>query len=82
MFTKLFWKDTLERAISTAAQFALAVIGLSENGFGVITQNASLVLIGYAALSGFVLAILKALAALHFTDGNSASLTVDNVKEK
>lgn len=82
MFTKLFWKDALERAISTAAQFALGVVGLSDEVFGVITQNATLPLIVYAAITGFVLSIIKALAATGLAGTDTASFTVDTKELK
>lgn len=73
MFTKLFWKDATERALSTAAQFALGVIGLSDAVAGVITQNASWELILSAAATGFILSLLKAIAAAKVGNKDSAS---------
>lgn len=61
LFTALFWKDALERAISTAAQAFLAVVGAGV--FNVLTfgwENA-LAIAGGAA----VLAIVKAIAAAY-----------------
>ena len=59
MFTKLFWKDTAERVISTAAQAAIAL--LTVDGFDVanfdVEQGAAVV--GVAAL----VSLLKALVA-------------------
>lgn len=80
--SRLFWADTMERAISTAAQAILLVTGLSESAIGVINQDVTWALIGSAAVGGFFLSVLKALAALGLTQGNSASLVVDNVKQK
>lgn len=82
MFSKLFWRDASERAISTAAQAVLLAIGASDSVFGFLNQEVNVGLILYAAIGGFTLSILKALAALHITEGNSASLSVDNVKQK
>lgn len=69
MFSRLFWRDTVERAVSTAAQAALAVLGadaidvLQTNALGVIT----------AAAGGALLSFLKALAAGKIGDKESAS---------
>lgn len=73
MFSKIFLIDALERAISTAAQFALGVIGLSDSVIGVINQNATWQLILAAAGTGFVLSFLKALAASRVGHEDSAS---------
>lgn len=82
MFTPLFWKDTIERAISTAAQAVLLVSGLSEEALGVINQGLTLNLILSAAVGGFSLAVLKALAATQLSKTNSASFTVDAKETK
>lgn len=66
MFTKLFWKDTAERVISTAAQAAIAL--LTVDGFDVanfdVEQGAAVV--GVAAL----VSLLKALVAGKVTNSN------------
>jgi hypothetical protein len=73
MFTKLFWKDAIERAISTAAQAAILAIG----GQGAsIVDPGWLVALGFAA-GGFVLSIIKSLAAGAIGSPNSASFVVD-----
>lgn len=75
MFTKVFWQDTFERAISTAAQFLLAGIG---------GQAADKLVGGWevllaAAGTGFILTVIKSLAAASFGPKNSASFTVNTV---
>lgn len=59
MFTRLFWKDTAERVVSTAAQAAIGV--LTADGFDLVNfdAKASLAVVGTAALVSF----LKALVA-------------------
>lgn len=73
MFTKLFMRDAVERAISTAAQVFLAVGGADAVNYLNIDLKALLLV---SSLGGF-LSLVKAVAAFKFTDGNSASLTVD-----
>ncbi len=70
MFTRIFWRDTAERAVSTAAQSAVAV--LSAEGLGLLDVS----WLDTASVSGLaaLLAVLKALAASHMGDPQSASL--------
>lgn len=70
MFTRTFWKDALERAVATAGQAALALLG--ADGFNLLHVDAADVL-GVAA-GGFVLAIIKALIASRIHNPDSASL--------
>lgn len=70
MFHRAFWKDALERALSTAAQSALALLG--ADGFDLLEVDV-LDVLGVSA-GGFVLAILKALVASRVHDPQSASL--------
>lgn len=81
MFTKRFWVDTFERAISTAAQFVLAILGLSEDAIGVIEQQVSWELLLWAALSGFVLTFVKALATVRRT-GSASAVVLDKVESR
>ncbi len=69
MFTRAFWKDTAERAISTAAQAAIGL--LSADGLGVLDVDWGDVgsVSGLAAL----IAVLKALVASRVNDPESAS---------
>ena len=78
MFTKLFWKDAIERAISTMAQFLLVIAGADGTGFLTVSFERIMVL----SLLGGAASVLKSIVALRATDGNSASLVVNNVKEK
>ena len=59
MFTGSFWKGTAERAISTAAQSAILVLGANQ----VNAIDADWVTVGGFAAGGFVLTVLKCLAS-------------------
>ena len=70
MWTVTFWKATAERAVATAAQSALLVLGADQvNALEADWQN----LAGFAA-GGAVLAVLKALAA-QFATGDGPGLS-------
>jgi hypothetical protein len=71
IFTKVFWRDAIERALSTAAQSVIAVTGLEV--VDIISAPLNLKTLGSAALIGFVLTIVKAIAASYVGDSNSAS---------
>lgn len=62
MWTKLFWKDTAERVVSTAAQAAIGL--LTVDGFDVANFDleTGAAVVGVAALVSF----LKALVADRF----------------
>lgn len=74
LFTKEFWSDTFERSVSTSAQSVLLVAGLSDDGLSVINQGVNVTLLVYAALGGFLLTVVKCLAASYTGDKDSASL--------
>lgn len=69
MFTRAFWKDAAERAVATAAESAVAVLGI--DGLGLLdvgwTEVGSV-----AGLAGLV-AVLKAIIASRTGDSRSAS---------
>jgi ElaB/YqjD/DUF883 family membrane-anchored ribosome-binding protein len=69
MFTLKFWKDAIERALKTAAQAGIVVIGTSQ----LVTEVNWVVVVSGAAL-GFILSILTSVASSAFGDGDSASL--------
>ena len=75
MWTRVFWKDTAERTVATAAQAAVAM--LSADGLGVLDVDWADVgsVSGLAAL----LAVLKALIAAKTVDNtiSPASLLTD-----
>lgn len=70
MFTRAFWKDAAERAVSTAAQAAIAVLG--ADGFDLLNVDAAAV--AGVAVGGAVLSLLKSLVASKVNDPESASL--------
>lgn len=70
MFSVKWLRDTAERALSTAAQFALTAFGADKLN----VLDADWRLIGGAALSGAVLTVLKAVIASNVGSQDSASL--------
>lgn len=72
-WTVTFWADTLERSVKTAAQAVLAVLGLSNTGFGNLFEFDWTVL-GQAALSGFVLSVLTSLVSAPIGSNGTASV--------
>lgn len=67
MFTQLFWKDTIERVVSTAAQAALGVLTADNlTGLANIDFKAGLSIVGGAAVASF----LKALIAGKYASNN------------
>lgn len=63
--TKVFWKDTVERAVSTAAQTALLALGYTGAGDEVLWNLAEVdwLLVFWAAVGGALFTVLKSLAA-------------------
>lgn len=58
MFTVSFWKDTLARAVATAAEAALALIGTST-----LIESVSWQAVGSTAGLAFIATVLKCIAA-------------------
>ena len=75
MWTWTFWKDAAERAISTAAQAAIAL--LSTLGVTVGLENVPWAAVASTAVLAGLLAVLKALVASRVGDPTSASLLPD-----
>lgn len=71
MFTRAFWSAALERAIKTAAQSAVLVIGADQ--FDALAVSWSEV--GGFALGGFVLSVLTSVGSDVVTDETGPSLT-------
>lgn len=70
MFTVTFWKDAAERALSSVAGAAVALLG--AEGLGLLTADWASV--GSVAGLAGVVSLLKALMARNVGDPESASL--------
>jgi hypothetical protein len=70
MFTQKFLKDLLERAVSTAAQTAIVAIPTSLE----LVQSVHWDVVAGAAGLGFILSVLKGVAASKVGHSDSASL--------
>lgn len=79
MFSLSFWKDTFERAVSTAAQAVLTLLSL--DGTGVVHVNVQLGVVLATAGFGALYAVLKALVASQFGNQKTASFTDEVVYE-
>lgn len=75
--SRTFWADTTERAVKTIAQTLVAVLTAS-GVLDLLTVNWSDAL-SVAGLAGLI-SILTSIASS--STGNSASLVVDNIKNK
>lgn len=75
MFTLAFWKATSERAISTAAQSALLILGADQ--LNVVSVD-WLTVAGFAT-GGAVLTVIKALA-FGLKDGNPSAINAEVTK--
>lgn len=71
MFTRAFWAAALERALKTAAQSAVLVIGADQfNALAVSWPE-----VGGFALGGFVLSLLTSVGSDAVSDRPGPSLT-------
>ena len=70
MFTVGFWREALERAVKTAAQFAL--VGGLADATNVLVMDWQQV--AAAAGAGFVVSFATSVASLPFGPGGSASV--------
>jgi hypothetical protein len=77
MYTKLFWKDTFERVLSSMASSVLAMLTVVQAGTPIDWR-----VYGAAVFVAGLTSLLKCITAVSTTPGNSASFTVDNVKQK
>lgn len=71
MWARKFWKSTAERAVSTAAQAAIAVVGADAM---IPAYDIDVRYTGAVALTAGALAVLKALAAAYIGDKGTPSL--------
>jgi hypothetical protein len=72
IFTLIFWKDALERAIKTAAQFVVGALG-ADQFFNLFALD--LTGIGGVALGGLGLSILTSIISAPFSNQGTGSLT-------
>lgn len=76
MFTWRFWRETLERAVKTAAQVPLTTWGVGEAGASMgLIDSFGLDWIGVAslALGGAIVSVLTSLATLEIGEKQSPS---------
>lgn len=78
LYTKGFWADAFERALSTAAQAMLLVAGLSTTTFEELANvdlvtSLNLTMLVYAGVGGLLLSIIKSVAAAQVGNKSSAS---------
>lgn len=71
MFTRAFWSAALERAIKTAAQSAVLVVGADQFDALAVSWGE----VGGFALGGFVLSLLTSVGSDVVTDETGPSLT-------
>lgn len=80
MFTKLFIRDALERALKTVAQTLIALWLVGDEAFNILTVNWNQAF--GVSLGAGVLSILMSIASSNVGSTNSASLTVDTKELK
>jgi hypothetical protein len=73
MFSKLFWKDTFERAVKTAAQFGIGALGADFVNIFTLTWESFAGALG----AGAVLSLLTSLASGYVGPKDSPSLVVE-----
>ena len=78
MFTKAFWLAALERAVKTAAQSALLVLGAEQ----INALNADWADVAGFALGGAVLSVLTSVASNSVGGHDGPSLTTEEVAPK
>ena len=74
MWTKIFWKDTAERAIKTFAQSVVGIVLLLTPTIGIDTLNLNWLPILAVGLVSAMLSVLTSIASSLKGDSNSASL--------
>lgn len=75
MFTRAFWAAAAERALKTAAQFALAAVG--QDVLDVNLFQADLGNVAAVSATGFVLSILASMASAQIGVHGSPSLAAE-----
>lgn len=72
MFTAIFWRDALERALKSLAQAIILAIG-ADHIFNLF--QADLLDLGGIGLGGFALSLLTSMGSYQFGNSGTASLT-------
>lgn len=80
MFSKLFWKDALERAVKTVAQTLVTLWLAGEQAFNILTVNWKQAL--GVGLGAGVLSLLMSVASSQVAGKDTASLVVDTKELK
>jgi hypothetical protein len=77
MWTKSFWEQSIERAVKTAAQAALAFFVVGETAF----HSVSWAEVAGAAAVGAIASVLMSLASSPFGPEESPSLVGEHVED-
>ena len=78
MWTAVFWKDVVERLVSTIAQVLIAL--LTADGFDLL--NADFAAIGVSVLVAGILVVLKALVAANMNSSVSPASLAGRMKDE
>jgi len=76
IFTPAFWRDAAERAISTAAQTAVALLSVDGLGLLDVDWTATASAAGLAAL----VSVLKSIVASRSGDGSASLVSTSGAK--
>ena len=82
MFTKLFWKDAVERAVKTFAQTFLAVVGVAAPASGTDLINVNYLPVILTSLLAAGISIVTSVASAAAAGTDTASLVVDTKELK
>ena len=77
MFTKLFWKDAAERAVKTAAQTFIGVVGYTGVSTGLQLLDINYIPVLMVSLITAGLSVLMSIASAAKAGTDTASLVVD-----
>ncbi len=77
MFTRDFWKEALERALRTMAQFLLVLIGADGAGLATLDWSNTAVMVG----GGFVASLLTSILSVSGEDGAISTTRNGNTRD-